>query len=135
MKVLEYQDNADDICVLSSKHLDAPKNAERLSKTANTINLNVITKNTHVLWKNTRVNDPVRIDGKHLEDVEEFNYLGTKVTTTCNCDQETNTRISKVNQAFTMQNPVWKTTNLSVHNMTKIFRSTVLSVLLYGTEL
>ena len=29
--------------------------------------------------KDTRVNDPVVIDGKHQEDVEEFNNLGTKV--------------------------------------------------------
>ena len=50
---------------------------KKVSKTANTIGLKVSTKKTQVLRKNTRLNDPVMIDGKHLEDVEEFSYLGT----------------------------------------------------------
>ena len=47
----------------------------------------LISRETHVLRKNTRVNYPVMIDGKHIEGVEEFIYLGTKVTTTGDCDQ------------------------------------------------
>ena len=77
MTVLEDLDYADNISLLSSKHQDAQQKAERLSKTANTIGLKVNTKTTQVLRKNTRVNDPVMIDGKHLEDVEDFTYLGT----------------------------------------------------------
>ena len=45
----------------------------------------LVSKSTHrkltVLRKNTRLNDPVKIEGRYLEDVEEFAYLGTKVTT------------------------------------------------------
>ena len=74
------------------------------------------------------------IDGKHLEDVEDFTYLGTKVTTTGDYDQEINTRICKANQAFAMLKPVWKTNNLSFHTKIDIFRSNVLSILLYGVE-
>ena len=84
------------------------------------------------MMKNTRVNDPVMIDGKHLEDVEKFTYFGTKVTTTGDCDKEINARISKANQAFAMLKPVWL--NLSFHNKIKILRSNVLAVLLYGAE-
>ena len=64
MTVLEGQDYADNIGLLSSKHQDAQRKAERLSKTANTIVLKVSTKKTQVLRKNTRVNDPVMIDVK-----------------------------------------------------------------------
>ena len=134
MTVIEDLDYADNISLLSSKHQDAQQKAERLNKTANTIGLKVNTKTTQILRKNTRVNDPVMIDGKHLEDVEDFTYLGTKVTTTSDCIQEINTRISKANQAFVMLNPVWRTTNPGVHNKIKIFSSNVLSVLLYGAE-
>ena len=81
MTVLEVLDYADDIGLLSSKHQDAQQKADRLIKTVNTIDIKVNTKKTHVLRKNTNKNDPVMIDGRHLEDVEEFTYLVTKVTT------------------------------------------------------
>ena len=82
MTVLEDLDYADDSGLLSSKHQDGQQNAEYLSKTANTIDFKVNTKKTQVQRKNTRVNEPVMIDGKHQEDVDEFTYLGTNVTTT-----------------------------------------------------
>ena len=68
--------------LLSSKHQDAQQKAEHLNKTANTIGLNVNTKKTQVVRKDTRVNYPAMIGGKQLEDIEEFTYLDTKVTTT-----------------------------------------------------
>ena len=125
----EYLDYADKIGLLSSKHQDTQQKAERLSKTVSTIGLKVSTKKTQIRMKNTRVNDPVMIDGKHLEDGEEFTYLGTS-----DCNQEINTRISKAKQAFAMLRPVRRATNLSDHTNIKIFGSIVLSILLYGGE-
>ena len=77
MTVLEDLDYADDISLLSSKHQEGLPKAERLSKTINTIGLNVNTKKSQVLRKNTGVNDPVMIDGKHLEDVLENSPIWT----------------------------------------------------------
>ena len=134
MTVLEDEDYADDIGLLSSKQQDAQQKAERLNKTTCTIGLKVNTKMTQVLRKNTRVNDPVMIDGTHLKHVEEFTYLATKVTTTGDCDRELNTRISKANQAFAMLKHVWRAINLSVHTKIKISRNNVLSVLLHGAK-
>ena len=85
MTVLEHLDYADDIGLLSSKQQDAQQTAERRSKTARTIGLKVNTKKTQVMRNNTRVNVPVMIEEKHV-DVEEFVYLGTKVTKTGNCN-------------------------------------------------
>ena len=69
---------SEDIGLVSSKHHLAQQKAERLSKTTNTICLKVDTKKTQVLRKNTRVNDPIMIDGRLLDDVEEFTYFGTR---------------------------------------------------------
>ena len=77
MTVQEDLDHVDDIGLLSSKQQDAQQRAERLGKAANTIGLKVNTKRPKVQRKNTRVNYPVMIDGKHLEFVEEFTYSGT----------------------------------------------------------
>ena len=99
MTVLDDQDYADDIGLHSSKH---QQKAERLSKTANAIGLKVNTKKTKVQRKNTGVNDPVMVDGKHIEDVDNFTYLGTRVTTIGYYDQEMNTGIRKDCPGFAM---------------------------------
>ena len=78
--------------------------------------------------------DPVMIDGKHLENVEEFSYFGTRVTTTGDCNQGFNTKISKAAKSFAMLKPVWRTTNLSFHTKIKIFRGNMLSIPIYGAE-
>ena len=141
MTVLEDLDYSDDIGLLSSKQQDAQQKAERPSKTANTIGLKVNTKKTQILRKNTRVNDPVMIDGNNLKDDEEFTYLGIKLTTTSDCNPEINTRsdqyqsrIRKANQTFAMLKPAWRANNPNVYTKIKIFRRNVLSILLYGAE-
>ena len=134
MAVLDDLDYADDIGLLSSKHQDDRQMAELLSKTANTLGLKVNTKKAQVPRKNPGVSDPVMIDGRHIENVEEFTYLGTIETTSGDCNLEINTLISKSNQAFAMLKPVWRVTNLSIHTKIKIIISKVLSVLLYGAE-
>ena len=119
--VLQDVDYADDIGLLTSKQQDAQRKAERLSITANTIVLKFNIQKTKVMRKNIRVNDSIMIDGEHLEDVEELTYLGTKSTNTGDCNEDINTRIRNVDQAFAMMKPVWRATNLSVHTKIKIF--------------
>ena len=91
MTVQEDLFNAEVIAPLSSENHDAHQKAERLSKTANNIGLNVSIQKTHVPRKNTRLNKPILIDEKHLADVEEFTYFGTKLITAGVCDHEINT--------------------------------------------
>ena len=74
-------DYADDIGLLTSKHHDAQHKAEHLSKTVSTISLKVNTKKSQVQKKNTRFNDPVMIDRKHIEDDEELGITATKKST------------------------------------------------------
>ena len=69
-----------------------------------------------------------------MEDVRDFVYLGSKMTTDGDCDQEINTRITKANQAFAMLKTIWRSTGLSSYTKVRIFKSNVLSVLLYGSE-
>ncbi len=84
--------------------------------------------------KNATVNTPVNIDGAPLEDVQEFVYLGSKMTADGDCDVEVNVRISKANQAFAMLKSVWRSTNLSLHTKIRIYKGNVLSVLLTGSQ-
>lgn len=132
--VIEDLDYADDLGLLSSRYQDAQQKTEHLSKIASTIGLRVNVKKTQVLRKNAAINNPITLNGSPLEDVQEFVYLGSKVTTDGDCDQEINARISKANQAFAMLKPIWRSTILSIHTKIRIFKSNVLSVLMYGSE-
>lgn len=68
---------------------------------------------------------------KPLEYVQEFVYLGGKVVTGGDCDQET--RISKPNRAFAMLQSIWRSIGLSIHTRIRTFKSNVLSVLAQST--
>ena len=132
--VLEDLDYADDLGLLSSRYQDAQQKTESLSRVASTIGLKVNAKKTQALRKNTTNNNPIMVNGNPLEDVQEFTYLGSKVTSDGDCIQEINARISKANQAFAMLRTIWRSTGLNIKKKIKIFRSNVLSVLLCGSE-
>ena len=110
--VLEDLDYADDIGLLSHRHQDAQSKTESLYQTASTIGLKINEKKTKILRKNASDN-PVTVSGKPLEDVHDFVYLGSKVTSEGGCDEEVTTTISKANQAFAMLRPVWKTSGFN----------------------
>ena len=131
---LEDLDYADDLGLMSHRLEDIQQKTERLNETAITIGLKVNKRKTQVLRKNVTTITPVTLEGTPLEDVEEFVYLGSKVTTSGDCDQEINARISKANQAFAMLRTIWSSASLSTHTKIRIFKSNVLSVLLYGSE-
>ena len=50
--------------------------------------------------KNARTDESIHVNGKTLEDVQEFNYLGSKMMTDGDCMTEINSRISQAGQAF-----------------------------------
>ena len=82
---------------------------------------------------NASTYDPITVSNTPLEDVNEFVYLGSKMTTDGDCEQEIITRISEANQTFDMLKPVWRNSRLSIHTKIRIFKSNVVSVLLYGS--
>ena len=95
------------IGLLICEHQYAQQKADRLSNTASAIVLKVNTKKVHDLRKKTRVNEPVTITAKYLEDVEEFTYLDTRVILTGDYHHEICTTIRKANQPSANLNPLW----------------------------
>jgi len=77
---------------------------------------------------------PVTIEGSVVEDVDEFVYLGNKVSKTGGTDEDVTARIKEAQQAFAILRPVWKLTAISTRTKLRIFNSNVKAVLLYGAE-
>ena len=76
----------------------------------------------------------VECDGKPLEDVNNFMYLGSKLSNNGDSIVDIKARISKANQSFAMLRNIWRSKVIKIHTKMKLFRSNVLSVLLYGSE-
>lgn len=85
--------------------------------------------------KNATNKNPITINGLPLDGVQEIVNLGSKMTTNGDCDQEINARISKDNQAVAMfRSTVWRSTVSIIQTKIGLFKSYVISVLLYGSE-
>ena len=74
------------------------------------------------------------IEGSTIEDVDEFVYLGSKISQTGGTDEDIKARIKKACPVFAILRPVWRSTTISTNTKLRIFNSNVKSVLLYGSE-
>jgi len=68
------------------------------------------------------------------EEVQDFAFLGSTVSTEGGTDQDIRTRIGKAAGVFNTLRPIWQSTKLSLNTKLRIYNSNVESVLLYGCE-
>ena len=132
---LEDLDYADDIALLSSKHQHMQEKTERLCQYARSIGLQINTNKTKVLRINNKETNPIKIRGKDVEDVDTFTYLGAIVYKQGGSTEDIKHRLSLARNAFTMLNPLWKSTIYSKTTKIRVFNSNVMYVLVYGAEM
>ena len=78
---------------------------------------------------------PMQLDGGTIELVEDFTYLGSKITEDEEVRKEVATRIGKASRAFgCLQKSIFQNHRLAVRTKREVYWATVLSVLLYGME-
>ncbi|CAG2215814.1 unnamed protein product [Mytilus edulis] len=82
----------------------------------------------------TKNNKAITVNGKELEQVNSFNYLGSRVNAEGNIEEEVNIRIGKAASAFKNLNNIWKNNKISRKTKIRLYVSNVRSVLLYGSE-
>jgi hypothetical protein len=89
------------------------------------------TKKMRVTPKNK---DRFYLEGREIEAVNKFCYLGCTVSLDGGANEDVITRINKDKGAFAQLRSIW--TSHQIHKRTKIriFKSNVMSVLLYGCE-
>lgn len=131
---LEDLDFADDICLLSSRFSDMEGKLRGLQEEAKTVGLHINVKKTKEMRLNTRTEGTLSVDGKDIEQVETFTYLGSVVTKNGGADEDVKQRIRKVNGAFMQLYAVWKNKNIAKKTKLRIFNTNVKSVLLYACE-
>jgi sorting nexin-29 len=131
---LEDLDYADDVGLLSSRHQDMQEKTTIFKETAEYLGLKINKKKSKVMKINNRTDTPIKIDNEPLEETETFDYLGSKVAKDGDAEKDVRARMGKAMYAFATLKKIWRAKNISLQTKTRIYKSNVLSVLLYGAE-
>ena len=76
----------------------------------------------------------MEIDNSSIERVEEFKYLGTKLSNQNSIQEEIKSRLKLVNACYYSVQNIFSSSLLSKNLKIKIYRTIILPVVLYGCE-
>ena len=76
----------------------------------------------------------MKTDNSYIERVEEFKYLGTKLTNQNSIQEEIKSRLKSGNACYYSVQNLLSSRLLSKHLKIKIYRTIILPVFLYGCE-
>ena len=80
------------------------------------------------------VDQQVKINGETIENVEEFEYLGSLLTWDNNCSKEITRRINKANGVMASMKHIWTSGKLTIESQINLLTTCVFSVLLFASE-
>ena len=124
----------DDLALLSHRLQDMQEKVRNLKTTAQKVGPKISHEKIKLLCINNQQEGPVTVSGKAVTDVDDFVYLGSKISQMGGTDEDIKTRLKKARQAFAMLRPVWKVNSISTKTKLRIFNSNAKSVLLYGSK-
>ena len=115
--IFEDLDYADDNGLLSSRHKNARKDGQTCKKRwtnsqqqHHILGLKLNTAKTKLMRINYKTDNPITINNINnsdaLEDVHDFAYLGSKITTDGDSAKDAMARIRKASQTFAMLKPI-----------------------------
>ena len=97
--------------------------------------MNVKKTKTMVISKNSdKQTIKIKIDGKVLEQVDKYVYLGQLINNDANCDTEIRRRLEIARGAFSKLNVTLTTNKISLETRKRLWKCYVWSTLLYGAE-
>ena len=123
-------DFADDLTLISNTLEQAQLFLLRVESAAGQIGLHLNETKTEFMSYNQPEGDLLTLNGSKLDQVKDFMYLGSWVDSS---QKDISTRIAKAWSALSKINTIWKSpmnNNLKI----QLFRSTVETVLLYGSN-
>ena len=130
--VLEDLVYADDIALLAYRHQDIQAKTNALATTAGNLGLKINSKKTRHVRMSSKTNESIMVNREVVDEVDHFTYLGSKVSTSGDGEEEVLVQISKASQAFASLRGPWRSKNITQKTKIRFFKSNVLSTLLYG---
>ena len=130
---------ADD-CALAAGTLEALQSlCNRFSIAARRFGLTISIKKTEALYQpapgNAYVPPVVTVEGKQLNAVKNFKYLGSTISNDASIDNEITARIAKATMAFgRLTKRLWTNRGIRLGTKIAVYKAAVITSLLYGSE-
>ena len=135
---LEY---ADDMCLLSNSMDELEEMLLYLDQSFNQIGLSISAQKTKILSiTSDQQESPRRVALQSADEpvdaIEEFEYFGSVVTSSCELDREISTRIRKASNSFrSLCRTLWYQKSIKLCIKLRMFKAAIIPILLYGSEL
>ena len=136
-------DYSDDMALLESSKDGLQETTDLLCKYAAQAGLRINVKKTEVMaiGKDTTHRPyteestvDITVDSSLLQQVSNFKYLGVNISSDGTIERELSARIQKASGAFNLLSNIWKNQNIQTNTKIRIYKASVLSILLYGSE-
>ena len=125
---------ADDIDLMGGSNKELQDLTNKLVERAGAFGMEVSSEKSKVMVNSTNdISVNITMNSDHLEEVTAFKYLGVTLSKEGTSAQEIRIRIATATAAMARLNRVWKS-NISFRTKYKLFKSLVVSILLYGCE-
>ncbi|KAK6742270.1 hypothetical protein RB195_009871 [Necator americanus] len=126
---------ADDVMLAAESRDDLQKRVQSRKDQLQQYGLRLNTSKTEYMECGPRIEDgSIRVDGTELNKVNCFKYLGSKVTSTGDIDQEGRARVNAAWMKWKIATGVLCDKKVPVRLKSKIYRTVVRPVALYGCE-
>ena len=128
---------ADDTVLLANNTQDLQQLLSSLQNESKKRGLTINKKKTKIMVLSKKSDIPssdIFLDGEKLEQTNQFDYLGSLITSDCRCDKEIRRRIVLAKKAFIEKKSILADKKLNIKLRTRLLKCYVWSVLLYGCE-
>ena len=83
---------------------------------------------------NSNVRDQVQLGDSAIKECTEFVYLGATISTEGGGEKDIQNRVNKARTAFVKLNKVWQCNDLHYKTKSRLFKTLICPILLYGCE-
>ena len=132
--LLEGIDYADDLLLLTSRADHVQEKTARLEENAGRVGLKMNPQKCKWMKVNSWNNEGLKVRESIVEEADSFTYLGAQVTKDGEAALDIKKRTALVYASFNRLIKIWRARNISRKTKATLFKTLLLSVLLYGCE-
>ena len=130
---------ADDCAIVAHTHNELQMLIAALNEIYKRFGLKMNAQKTEVMSRNvdTHNNDSgqIMVDSTALENVSDFKYLGSFLSSDCSLDKEINQRIGRAAATYgNLRSRIFENKNIKLSTKISVYAAVCLSILLYGSE-
>jgi exonuclease III len=126
---------ADDIDLMGGSNSELQDLTNRLSERAGAYGMEVSTEKSKTMVNSTNdTSADITMNGEKLEEVSKFKYLGATLSKDGTSTAEVRIRIATATSAMARLSRLWTSSAISFSTKYRLYKSLVVSILLYGCE-